>query len=484
MDQDERSEPPVASMLKAAGKAVLVWLSIYLFCLHCLVVWKWNTIPVASAATTISSTNNESVVTYVVSQDNSAAVLRLELFIKDQLQEMGVVQQDIATADRLLQSLDERAATLQQVQSTVDTELTVVTTALKNIVELAEELDERQAGQRLAAAAVNSVSSSQTEDALQLLRDFFIRTTETPITQASDEEIAAWMNDDFFGLFSDLVDTEESAVDWAQVTAVFQSDEWDVAAAVRDVAAAAKDQVCVSNGDDDEGNKAATLADEDALQDAVDNFISRILDQRGELEPPVYLPKTLESIQSALLESVQELTVAVQATAAAPVMDKAENCIRATALVPWIDAGLEALSRRKDTRPALLHQLALDSLDTSEIILDAVLEDDDTATLSKIQPSDKVSLRQWLGTPVMMGLAPAVLDVFLDLVSGYNDYLDELLDSFVNSGITSASTSDDDKSNSIGHKVVGRTLQAAGGVQIPIPPALRQTKLGSRIPNH
>lgn len=110
----------------------------------------------------------------------------------------------------------------------------------------------------------------------------------------------------------------------------------------------------------------------------------------------------------------------------------------ASMVLPWLEAGLDAMYRKQDVRQAILQAIQAQLRDDDDdddnvynsIILDAVLPSDDEPP-AHLLPSnqDSIPLRQLLDQPLTHQVAHWI-DKLVDRISGYNDRLDQLLDTY------------------------------------------------------
>jgi hypothetical protein len=232
---------------------------------------------------------------------------------------------------------------------------------------------------------------------------------------------------------------------------------------------------------------------EEVLKEKV-KIVQDLLAKRMNLDLPIVLTDALERIQKVVGFRCEEVSksLASESSASAQTASKDySDCVLTQSVVPWVEVGLDALERKKDVRAALLHRLAMENIDTSRIILDADLDDSfSSVNAAKLRqklarPQQAVSLRRLLGMPVTTQFAPTIVDGVLDLISGYNDALDQVLDSIIVAHQTALAASGDENvdsdRSSIGKELIYRLLELSGKVQLPIPAAVRQSKLGLLI---
>jgi len=105
------------------------------------------------------------------------------------------------------------------------------------------------------------------------------------------------------------------------------------------------------------------------------------------------------------------------------------NCLSPQQIETILEAGWQAVERRQDLRRALLTAMSLEGLDTSRIILDAVLSDDMPTGVKTATPSDiQLTWRQVLDRPWTKEVTQSWLPWVVDVIGGYHDGLDQWLD--------------------------------------------------------
>jgi len=473
---------PVSTVrvVTAAGKATGLWLLLYVAWMHCLVVWKWSSEPVGSSSAAappfLLERSGEPVLVVAAAaaaaddnnnDDNILNATTIQL-------EISAQQQDLVG---ILAALQRTRVAQAKTEAAVE-RIAVVHSEMQHISQRLQ--------QAVAASLFADTDATTATNLLPLghLTDFFMRTAAISVTETDGADLEEWIDAAVEELQPPAPETSAVPYYWPNVTALFRRTDLNVGAAGRDLVQALEQQSCVPDaggGRDGDTSDFAVWADRAALE-AQGQAIEDLLANRRRLDPPVQLTSTLDNIQAAVLEQVAHVN-ALAAARSTPTTTIDDNivCIRTSSVVPWVQAGLQAVRSHKDTRPALLHQLALDAVDTTGIILDAALEDPAAAFQRSVPLSARVSLRRWLGTPVVTQLAPTLLDHALELVSGRFDKLDQWLDSLA-TATTDNTNNSGSSSSSIGRKVVKRLLEQAGKVQVPVPSALRKSKIGSILP--
>jgi hypothetical protein len=152
-------------------------------------------------------------------------------------------------------------------------------------------------------------------------------------------------------------------------------------------------------------------------------------------------------------------------TALSPEKPRTEGCLAsADQVVSWVEAGINAIYRRKDVRQALLTALQKDAIDTNKIILDADLPQEQERSVAF---SGAVNLRRLLDTPSLRE-GSALVDRILDFIGGHYDGLDQVVDKFIYANV--------DDETAVGKAFASTLLRASGKVNIPIPSKLQGVK--------
>ncbi|CAB9506598.1 expressed unknown protein [Seminavis robusta] len=137
-----------------------------------------------------------------------------------------------------------------------------------------------------------------------------------------------------------------------------------------------------------------------------------------------------------------------------------------------VEAGLNALKRHEDVRPALLNILKQVDPDAAEnLILDADFRTE--APLPTKTPVD-FRLRALVDSPLLRNFATSV-DKLLDIVSGYYDPLDQKIDQLTERLVVESpwSTNEEKNLSSLGGVFVSTVWEWSGQIAIPIPQVLR-----------
>jgi hypothetical protein len=497
-NEGQEQRPPVAvAVASACGRAIGAWFVLYLIWMHLLVVWEWSSgdpVTVATGMVALEVVENVGVVENVIEIEEVIEYVVIEAeedenataFIAEQEAEIVLVETDLESLDALLLKLRSEMKKVE----TATVEAFTQRTTLKIVLERVNEMVKK--GMPDILDLIEKDDSSNKPPTLDRLVEFYTNIKELGVTKVPAKDFENWI-DGAIDALDDQIE-EKDTVLWQNVTAILRRKDLNYSVANRDVADAISKQECPMEDSD------VSLVTEDLLEDELRNVV-KMLRKRASLDPPIFLTPILEHIQEDIKLGVGEVVEIVSSEkrgkvkAASNASQDYSNCVLSRNVVPWVEVGLEALEREKDIRPALLRRLAMDSIDTSNIILDADFDDDESSSATNAaklrqklsRPQQTVSLRRLLATPIMTQLAPTIVDQGLELVSGYNDAFDQLLDSIIVAHQSSLAATGEDNfgtdRSSLGKEVVHRLLEFSGRFKVPVPAALRQTKLASLIPD-
>jgi hypothetical protein len=133
-----------------------------------------------------------------------------------------------------------------------------------------------------------------------------------------------------------------------------------------------------------------------------------------------------------------------------------------------LDAGLNALDRRRDMRASLLNVLKEVDPDSAEtLILDAdfIIEHHEP----RFKSPDEIRLRALIDSPLLRNMATS-FDYLLDIIGGYYDPLDHQIDLLMEQFVDPS----DHNLSSLGRVVVTKLWHWSGRWVIPIPTSLRK----------
>ena len=186
-----------------------------------------------------------------------------------------------------------------------------------------------------------------------------------------------------------------------------------------------------------------------------------VLDKRSKLVTggnvaEALLPETrahLEQLTRPGIDETLDGIVSTLLSIAKPVLDdgsSADSCLGEKDVIEIVEEGLSALQKQADLRNALRKKVMEMDPSATSIILDADLP----PPKPKIPPRETLNLRRILETPLLMKLAVGI-DRIVEMAGGYNDQLDQWLDSIAVSR------------ESVGNVVVRRILEESGKMEIP-----------------
>ena len=444
------------STKQAAAKAVAFWLALYIAWAHCLVVWKWMT-PSPLGNLNHASHNHTLIIiapTGVEDHEISSIHATLPSEMKEQLQEL---------LDQLDVALVEARASAAEGQDQVS--------ALELWTREVEQLAEFPPPPKKATTA-----SSHRHEFLKVRNLLKIADLSELRSNAQADKYFSLAINELEKLV--VADTQDGDVDskddaWHAVALYLATSEFPERTPVTRTSSNNSSSVCSSVGtrnDHDNNNSnnnqtynGPTRADLDEAEALLQQIFLSQKDSSGGL--PVSFAATAERLRQALLLRAAQQTVITAESATTTSMTPVEttDCLNSPRdVLPWLQAGLEALYRKQDMRLALLQALQEDGIDTSRILLDANLDDDDDQQdLAQQQQTPPVTLRQLLDQPTLHEWSVWV-DRFLDWISGRHDGLDDILDKYLS--IAPVSDADD---RPVGRALVALLLRQAGRVKIP-----------------
>lgn len=144
--------------------------------------------------------------------------------------------------------------------------------------------------------------------------------------------------------------------------------------------------------------------------------------------------------------------------ASKPTPDSEENriCLLEEDLMDMVDL---ALQKSPTDLQLALTKFVKDLDPDTDVILDALLPPPSSSIRATPRASTPTNLRQALNSEVLFYGSTKLIDTLVDWVSGYNDELDGVLDSLIQTA----------GEQSVGRIVVSKLLEAAGRVPLPTP---------------
>lgn len=493
MADDERAEPKAptgVAVASACGRAIGAWFLVYLVWMHLLVVWEWSSgdpVTVATPLVDLETTTFEIDGSSSLSPNVTAELEREEhdeymtAFVAEQEAEIALVLDDLKMLEVMIVKLRLETKTVNAaVKKTLAHRLT-----LKVAKERVEAMVKKGMLTVMETAESGEGFAITTAPVLDGLIRFYSRIKESEMTDIPSDVFNKWITEAIEALEAQIA--EKDTVLWRNVSAIFGQKDLDFGAVNRKVTDAISKQECPLEGSE------VSLVSEEVLNDKV-KIVKDLLEKRTKLDLPIVLTDALERIQKVVGLRCGQLSKSLASESSASAQTTStdySDCVLTQSVVPWVEVGLDALERKKDVQAALLHRLAMENIDTSRIILDADLDDSfSSVNAAKLRqklarPQQTVSLRRLLAMSVTTQFAPTIVDGVLDLVSGYNDALDQVLDSIIVAHQTALAASGDENvesdRSSIGKELIYRLLELAGKIQFHVPAAVRQSKLGLLI---
>lgn len=378
---------PLQNTLFAAIKATCIWLTIYIFFAHCLVIWKLQT-PPSSNITTLRIVTEQEI------EQLDVKLTQLRNAISDVLTTNSILEEHLSNMGRLIRATDQVDEVLQSNdEKSMDDEKILKLRQLLEIPDLAE------------------LRSSD-----QVLKTFTLARSE-------------------------LVNLIEQN-DWNALANYFAM-----------------------------GNLTRNVIESCSTVQELDEAEARIAQafaSQREGGLPVSFSETVARIRESLIATVNgtiDSSIEVDNLSSIPdtTTTNKDECMKdLNRVISWLEAGIMAVDQKQDRRRALFQALEKDGIDTSQIILDADLEDNNMdSNKSSSTEFKSVNLRQLLDTPTLHE-GSYVIDNFLEWISGRSDGLDGFLDKVVFANVPDS-----------GERAVSRTfvkflLKMAGHVEVPV----------------
>ena len=499
-------------ILQAFGKAVAIWMLVYLVTVHLYVAWKWDSHAGMEATTTTTTTttsilmNDTAILSSEVEEDSrlleNAAAAAAQLERLEQL--TTKLHDEIARTKELTRQVQEVTLQMQQANDNAKTTKTSSKQPPKDAASI---------NKLLFAAQQHTNAEHQTNIHRPLhLQEFWnlLHRNKNNNKDASNPQdsaaaampptaaAAALQDQATFRQMVRLANNDlvrniqlQHDVDWAALKVAFDN---ILSSSTNDDDVALVENNSVSQVDDDDNNNnnscSPNTATEEDLEDHVEQ-IRNILKARREghyavlqerdaaaddtndeklIPLPVLFPQTLERLKQFLEE--QKRVKLQQGAAAAKEQATTttgagtqQDCMQSQNVVPWLEAGLDAIYRRKDLRQAILYAIEESSSSVSGadgIILDAELNQSNRPGTTNKKTSGSGtnrsrSLRQVIDGPFLSDSMVRFINLVLDSVSGYNDRFDQFIDRLA---------AQNENSN-IGHVIGTRLLKACGRLTLP-----------------
>jgi len=430
---------PVSASTRAAAKAAALWFGVYVFLAHAFVVWKWQTPasppPMTTLGEDLSSAPTQQMQQQL--QQLDAAVAQLQEAVRETQACTAALEEQLSQVGRLTRAVEEAGSTAAQKNKPAPTD------------------PQQKDGLLKVRNLLKIPNLAQLRSGTQVSKTFALAVAELERLVAANEFEALA---EYFGDFNATRTTTTTTSGGTTTTTTCNS---------------------LSELQEAQARVAQTFASQREVVDT------------GGL--PLSFPETVARVRAALVAAVAEgvvvdgddasatTTAASGSGGGAPSSSSSSSsssggadCLESPQdrILPWLEAGLEAIYRHQDLRGALLQALQRDGVDTTHIILDADLPRSSRQTAP--QRGGTVNLRQVLDTPTLHQ-GSVVVDRLLDGISGHYDALDDLLDKWVYARVSG----DDDDDRAVGRALVASLLRAAGKVEVPVPPSLLHQKAGA-----
>jgi hypothetical protein len=392
------------AIAQAAGKALGIWFLVYVLVVHLYVVWKWD-----GAVMTIS---------HGPQKDESQNVTTIRPWFESEefLDRMRRLEKVIET---LQEKITETIGMQQQVQ-----ELTLLV------------LERQQQDNRNTAAPPVGIFASEQQQQRQMHNPTQLKALVENRQQLGHHyPSVSTLRLAFRYATHDLRRNIQSAatVDWLALNQAMQE-------IVKELLGQSTTTTTGCNENIEQGNSTMTMAD---LDNHIQQVRQRLSDRRAiatnKTSLPFFFPDTMERLQM----------VRDQRISAAKNPDYSngdqQQCVQAHDVLPWLDAGLDAMYRQQDVRHALVQAVPGVPLAAMNAV----------AALPRPGRTSHRNLRQWLDQPLADTLHIAQwLNAIVDAFSGYYEPLDQFVDSL--------------ELSDVGRTAVEQILRAAGRVKLPL----------------
>lgn len=411
-----RMHPEHAKVLHAAGYGVAVWIAIYFVLIHVWVVWKWQSL----TAITVDASHR---IGDPGDWDLHAAY-----------QEHERVLEEIETLIEELEDARDRIP--HQVQNLHE--------AVEEL-EVARETFDSFSVPSLSQLLTTTLASPEDSVSLDGLAQVWNRSTLGVLAPDSLDEFNYFMDAARDNLYQHWDNSD--TVDWLPLVRLFQQ------------TARTEPPAETACGDTPVVPDAADLATPQDLVHEIALLRASIQNRRQREGFVVLQPSTKARLDGILARDVQAwIQYGPARTSDKETRYEGEinsSCVSTPLVLPWIEAGLDALHRGQDLNTALLRAVARDDYDPSTLILDAVWT---PATPAVRDGPSTLNLRTLLDRPLTHQLSH-VLDRVVDATGGYIDALDQRVDALPADWVSQFMTT---------------VRKAAGRVNVPVPDKLRR----------
>lgn len=226
--------------------------------------------------------------------------------------------------------------------------------------------------------------------------------------------------------------------------------------AVRTFCAGSNDNLIDSNDGPIIPSNAAHESDLEKEIRTIQSYVEKRHGDSSDEVSHMLFPDTLASLERATQQRIHVILEMILASAGRPNSAKgthassASPCLSSDDVIDIVEEGLGALQLGASLRNVMRKKIMELDPSVKSIILDADL----TPPIPKIPDRETTNLRRLLETPLVLQLGSGI-DHLVELAGGYNDQLDQWLDSVAGGR------------ESIGEMVVRRLLEKSGKVEIP-----------------
>lgn len=426
--QPPRKDPPTEKeivhkqmIVKEAKRAAVAWLVVYVIMLVCLLAYRWQTKGYYQAEyeRKLAALENITMSTRKVEPWWTVQEKKVEEAIES-IRELKRAQEE------KFRGLRQQEKTLEKMKAEIDQLDISVGGSSEKVVKTSPSLNSL-----LDRAALKQIPNTK---ALSYL-----------FNQAVDDLKA-------------IVSLSESeSVDWEAIQNTLSSEFPDRVASSQE----SSETLNCPTANNDQG-ASASIPDEAARMSDLEEQVKEVyavLNNRAKLREgaiaEALLPETADRLNDSIEKRINETLNMIVSTVTAgskASRDKRStgSCVDEEDILGIVEEGLLALQMHADLRNVLRKKIVELDPSASTIILDADLP----PPTPKIPARDSMNLRQIIETPIVFKLAGAI-DIFVEMVGGYNDQLDQWLDSVAGGR------------KSVGEMVVRQFLEESGKLEIP-----------------
>lgn len=461
------------SVAVAAGKGLAFWICIHLLLTHILIALKWD------------ATNQ------TIEQQNESIVAEHDMYSLYQEEKIQQIKQQIQNAiDESKKQLDE----LEHERTTMKASLQELSKVQDQFTQLYE---------------INTKNQKKAPEMLKLKQLLQI---ETLSDLRSASQFTKYVTAATKEIENQLLQGKHSAelVDWKAYTALFStmpSKKQRVTGEGNNdqtVSSESEASTCTVDFDTTSSSTAvyATLTD---IQNAIESIhkhleslFLNIEDNNSSGGLVLLLSKAgREALENTIASFVTDALTKINDNKVQGYFDNTlhiddtrnvEECLTHQDVIPWLEAGLDALYTNRDVRTALFQTMAEHGVDTSRLISPISMSEDDeykyantpwlhynrlAALVSAPTNPSSLNVRQLLDVPAIHFFA-SYLDAIFDVVSGYHDGIDDFIDKYILSKIPKHLINEPDM---ISKAFLQFLFNVTGPINIPIPDKIRNSNI-------